>query len=615
MPRMRIAVLPFNAAKDTRPALARQFAQFASEIARSVSEDEIDAVNYLAQFQEDGVVRAAMVNPSEELNEPEMLKQFLAQAKPDRLIDGLYAENANGGGKLTYRVFDDPNGEPAKVEEINFLPGGEFGVLRSFINELVTVAGGKLPAEMDEDENLFGTTDPAAFTKFLEGYDTAQYIERSAGNVTKDFTPDPAFDALFQAIDKDADWEAPTLVAPQIVRLCTQYRVGNANNLEAVLKKLSEKSPEDGRVWYALGDLKGTIGDNAAAAEAFEKALKFEPNEPAIMTRLAVTQLSLGMPVNAERNLRQAIELEGEQKPSLDILSNVLVQTGRAHEVPVLWKEIIDKDPQNGLAHGKYAMALLQNGRKDEAVKAFDNALSTVEENLVVKRFYAPLLAQEDDLDRAMDFYEDVLDENPNDVQLMIEYAQTLQKAKRDFEVPPVLKNILQSNPDPNTRANVQAWLIELEQPKRVEAVQTASEKVEAGDYDGAIRELKPLRNWLADYWKMWAVVAAAHNHLKQYADAEAAARRLLEIFPACEPGYVELNNALAGQGKTDEAFNLMQIALHNMSNSLPIAISYALAAKRAGNPDEAKRLAKQIREATNNAAELQDVLNEIEKD
>ncbi|MBS1707302.1 MAG: tetratricopeptide repeat protein, partial [Armatimonadetes bacterium] len=387
---MRIAVLPFNAAKDSRPALARQFSQFASEIARSVSEEEIDAVNYLAQFQDEGVVRAAMVNPSEELNEPEMLKQFLEQAKPDRLIDGLYTENANGGGKLVYRIFEDPTGEPSKTEEVAFLPGGEFGVLRSFITDLVGVAGGKLPETMANDEDLFGTNDPAAFTKFLEGYDTAQYIERSAGNVTRDFTPDAAFDSLFSAMEKDADWEAPMLVALQIVRLCTAYKVGNANNLEAVLHKLADKQPEDGRIWYALGDLKATVGDHAGAADAFEKALKSEPNEPAIMTRLAVAQLNLGMPVNAERNLRQAVELEGDDKPSLDILSNVLVQTGRAHEVPAMWKEIVDKNPQNATAHSKYAMALLQTGRKEEAIKAFDHALETVEDNLVVKRFYAP---------------------------------------------------------------------------------------------------------------------------------------------------------------------------------------------------------------------------------
>ncbi|MFX7914615.1 hypothetical protein ABTK35_20290, partial [Acinetobacter baumannii] len=83
------------------------------------------------------------------------------------------------------------------------------------------------------------------------------------------------------------------------------------------------------------------------------------------------------------------------------------------------------------------------------------------------KRYYAPVLAGEDDTDRAMDFYEDYLDENPNDVGAMVEYAQTLQKAKREFEIPPVLKNILASNPDMDTKAQTQAWLIELEQPKR----------------------------------------------------------------------------------------------------------------------------------------------------
>ncbi|MFX8373902.1 hypothetical protein ABTL76_20070, partial [Acinetobacter baumannii] len=78
---------------------------------------------------------------------------------------------------------------------------------------------------------------------------------------------------------------------------------------------------------------------------------------------------------------------------------------------------------QDALVHAKYAMALLAAGRKDEGLRAFDHGLETLEETTLLKRYYAPVLAGEDDTDRAMDFYEDYLDENPNDVGAMVEYA------------------------------------------------------------------------------------------------------------------------------------------------------------------------------------------------
>ena len=157
------------------------------------------------------------------------------------------------------------------------------------------------------------------------------------------------------------------------------------------------------------------------------------------------------------------------------------------------------------------------------------------------------------------------------------------------------------------------ARLIELEQPKRVENVEAAQAKLEAGDLQGAISSLKPLRNWLADYWKLWALLSSAYNRTSQFVDAEEAARRLLELYPGCEPGYGELVNALHGQGKFDDAYQLMRYAFTHTQNSLPIAINMAIAAKRAGQDQEAKELAKSIREAIGPNEELEPILSEIE--
>jgi Flp pilus assembly protein TadD len=212
-----------------------------------------------------------------------------------------------------------------------------------------------------------------------------------------------------------------------------------------------------------------------------------------------------------------------------------------------------------------------------------------------------------------MDLYEDVLDVAPTEVPVLLEYAQTLKQANREFEVPKVLRDVLATNPDPNTKAQTQAWLIEIEQPKRVEAVEAAGKKVEAGDALGAINELKPLRTWLADYWKMWAVLASAYNRAEQFEEAEKAAVQLLNLFPGCEPGYGELATALSGQGREQEAYNMLRNALAAMGNSVPIALNLGFAAKRIGNTDEARNLAKQIREATGNPEGLRDVLDQLE--
>ena len=609
---MKIAVLPFNAGPDTEPAFARQAAGFVGEIGRQVSGHEVNPVSYMGRADEAGVPRFAHINPSESLNDEKMIEEFFSQSDTDKVVDGLLTETSAGGGTMTVRWHARGDGAATK-KEYTYLPGGMLNALRSLVNDFVAELGSELPQELKTDEGLFGTEDSQAFRNFLLGYDATQYVERAQGMVLRTFDPDPAMEALTKAVEADNDWEGPYLTLVELGRLCTQYRLGNVVTIEKHLKRATELQPNDARAWFALGSLYSAADRHDKAAESFEKAHAIEPEEPAILTRLGHEQLALKMPVNAERNYRKAVELEGEDKPSMDFLSNVLVMTGRGHEVPELWREVIAKAPQNAQAHAKLAIALAGLGKEAEARQTFERAIESLEEPTVVKRYFAPFLAQKEEYDKAMDLYEEVLDAAPTDVPVLSEYAQTLSAAGREFEIPKVLKDILAANPDENTRAKTLAWLIELEQPKRAEAVESATKRAEGGDYEGALNELAPLKTWLADYWKLWAVMASVLNQTNRFQEAEGAARRTLEMFPACEPVYGELCTALSGQGREGEAYDLMKVALANMPQSLLIAINYALAAKRAGDREEALKIARQIREATRDAENLRPVLAEIE--
>jgi tetratricopeptide (TPR) repeat protein len=611
---MKVAVLPFNSAEGTKHAFGRQFAAFAAEQLRVHANADINAVSFLTQIQEqDGTMRTAFVNVADDLLPYEQIKDLFEQAEVELVQDGMLSQDGDSFD-LTVRYHTANSEEPIHREDWKFTKDEIFTILHRLVKLLASQAQLELPAELANDTMEFGTADADSFLDFLDGFDGLAYVQQASGAVTTVYSPEESFNSLLSSIEKDKAFDGPYQVLVQLARACGQYRIGSFEMIDGALERAIGLVPDEWGAYFARAELHQAVGSLNTASDFYEKASQLNPDDPGILARLGILQLQLGMPVNAERNFRRALEHEAEDKPSADYLAMVLQQTGRAHEIPRLWKGLVDENPQNGVAYAKYAMALIQNGEEAEGEKAFESGLETLDDNSVVKRYYAPYLVQKNELDRAMDFYEDVLDIAPNEIQVLLEYAQTLESADRAFEVPRVLKDVLSSNPDPNTRAQVLARLIELEQPKRAESVEAAREKMEAGDFNSAISQLKPLRNWLADYWKMWALLSSSYNQVGQFTDAEEAAQKLLELYPGCEPGYGEYVAALTGQGRSEEAYQFMQYAASQNPQSLSIHINLALAAKRAGHVDEAKQLAKQIREAIGPNEELEPVLAEIEE-
>jgi tetratricopeptide (TPR) repeat protein len=619
---MKVAVLPFNVAEGTKPAYGRQFANFAAETVRAATGADIQSVSYMAQVQEDGGLRTAHVNMGAVVLEREAMNPIFKEGGVDRIMHGLLSEQ-NGQFLLKVRIEAVDEEAPLLDEDHSFSEAEAIEELHRLMLLLAAHAGVVLPPALEAKLDV-GTTNPQAFLHFIEGFDGFQYIQQANGAVSSQFKPSNAIESLLAAVDADPTFTSPFDLTIQICRSCAHYRIGIFDDVEKALKRLSEIAPEDYRPYAALGEVYQAVGNVPSAVDAYEKALASNlklgdaldagqmVERAAIYSRLGMAQLNMGMPVNAERNFRKAVELEQLPKPSLDLLASVLAQTNRVHEIPALWKSEITASPNNALARARYAGSLLQNGQKDEAIAVFEQGLEEVENKVLVKRFYAPVLAETGDFDRAMDFYEDCLDVEPNDIPLLIEYANTLKAADREFEVPQILKNVLSSNPDPNIRAQTLGWLIEIEQPKRAEAVEEAKGKIERGDFDGALKDLRPLRNWLADYWKLWALMSTAANQVGLPEEAQEAANKLLALYPGYEPGYGELAAALTKLDKLEEAYNVMRYAASNLK-TLDAHVNLALAAKRAGHNDEARSIAKQIREAVGANQELEPVLAEIE--
>lgn len=631
-PMSKIVFFPLNVAEPLRPAFGRQFANYLREAFKVQPDTETNYLQAMSDIGDPKNPETAYVNFGEELNEHNFVRNLMGQMETDFAVDGLVKKDGDGYG-LTLRVFGN-EGEPSIIEQ-RFNRDGIFDAFRNIVRDIAPLTSTTLHAGFI-DKMEFGTDSAESFEEFLLGFDAVTYVQQAGRRTSKEFDFSIAFGHLLKSLELDPDFVGPFEALLSLARLCAENGIGDFKLVESSVKKAIEYAPDDWKGHYTLGDIYTQVGNYMEAVAKLEKAIalyekervelqkeaesgesvEVTPAEPSLYTRLGLAQQGAGMVANAERTFKKALELEGPEKPTMDWMALLLAQTNRGHEIPGLWKSVIEEDRNNPHAWAKYALALMQNQDKSGAIAAFEEGMKATGDHALVKRYFAPILAGDGQFDRAMDFYEDCLDVTPDDPQLLLEYAKTLESANRSHEVPDVLNAVLNTNPDPNTKANVLAWLYEIEQPKRVEGVKLAQEKAEKEDFAGAVADLEPMIEWMQDYWKPWAMLADLYNRLGRWTDAEKAATHTINLFPGCEPAYVALGTAMMGQGKSDEAFSMLTQVLQANPGSLPVALQLGLAAKATGQMDIARQLARQIREAVGNEnIELNQALEEMVRD
>jgi tetratricopeptide (TPR) repeat protein len=624
----KVTFLPFHVSEGVPPALGRQLSSLLCEQFLGLEGVEAQYASYLATHGSNGGGYAEFVALPSELSPTEVIEEILRTTESDFLIDGLLTR-AGDAYTLTVRVTT-PSDVEGTTETYDFVKPGLFEALQSVYARLRTTIG----AEQAEPSIRFGTNNPEAFLHFLEGYDTISYLQQAGPRARKDVDVGAAFDRFLAALNEDDSFAGAFDAGLRLGQLAIALRVGDSRVIEDRLKRLAAGYPNDPRLYFLLGELYIAENKLQEAEQALDKAASLAESAKggagagtsedegrldasflaALHTRLGLVRQEMGMPAGSEIAFKKAAEYEGPEKPALDLLAPLLFSQNRQHELPGLWRQVIDQDPTEAAPWVKYAMVVRQLERPDDAKRALEDALGKVKEPAVVKRFLAAMEAESGNYDRAMDLYEDFLDEYPDVVPVLFEYAQTLQAAGRTHEIPDVLEKVLASDPDPNTRAHAAAWLFELKNPKRVEALKAAHEKVEKEDFQGAVEDLEKMVEWMDDYWKGWALLANLYNRLKRYVDAEKAAKRTLSIFPGCEPAYVDLANALVGQGKADQAYRLLAQLVAQGMRSLPIVLELGMVAKKLGRETEVKEIVKAIREAVGkDHPEIENALKQLE--
>lgn len=131
--------------------------------------------------------------------------------------------------------------------------------------------------------------------------------------------------------------------------------------------------PKNAAALSGLAEYRLIERDHAGAEKWYRKLVALRPNDSAALNNLAWVLGKLKSP-EAEAIGKKALSLAPESGPMLDTLGEIYLINGKASEAVPLLKRAAEKMPETASVQVKYAQALSQIGKKEEAKVALSNA-------------------------------------------------------------------------------------------------------------------------------------------------------------------------------------------------------------------------------------------------
>jgi tetratricopeptide (TPR) repeat protein len=125
-------------------------------------------------------------------------------------------------------------------------------------------------------------------------------------------------------------------------------------------------------VWRSIGDAQGELFDRDAALQAYETALRIQPQDVATRLALGRFYLERSNPERAIPHLRAAVEIDPLIHAAYPILGRAYRQTGDLPAAMAILKTALDRSPADQESRYALGQVLLAMGRVDEGRAELD---------------------------------------------------------------------------------------------------------------------------------------------------------------------------------------------------------------------------------------------------
>ncbi len=172
------------------------------------------------------------------------------------------------------------------------------------------------------------------------------------------------------------------LIRPLVAEVHEFYALQNIEreDFDRAIKHYEETlkwNPYSGMAYFNLGQILAQRGLNTVAIEYFEKAAKFM-DHPDLPENLAYLYIRKGMLAEAIPKLEQAIlyqEKEKDRAPLYSDLGKLYLQSRKYSDAEVAFRNALKIDNKKVDSHLGLAVALLNQNKKEEALKELDKVI------------------------------------------------------------------------------------------------------------------------------------------------------------------------------------------------------------------------------------------------
>ncbi|HEX3234998.1 MAG TPA: tetratricopeptide repeat protein [Gemmatimonadales bacterium] len=153
------------------------------------------------------------------------------------------------------------------------------------------------------------------------------------------------------------------------------FRQGNYTEATDLFTGYTAHNPENAWGFYMLGLSAWKAGDQESSLEAFDQALRLDPNHRKSLLNSARVLLETARPKEALERVKQALAIEPMSNDGLRLLGRVHHELGEIPEAIDAYQRAIAIDDKDTWAMNNLGFIYIQQGRSDEALPPLARAV------------------------------------------------------------------------------------------------------------------------------------------------------------------------------------------------------------------------------------------------
>jgi len=226
----------------------------------------------------------------------------------------------------------------------------------------------------------------------------------------------------------------------------TLLALGETDAALAALRRATALKPALPDAWRAIGDILTARGDAAGADGAYGALVRASATDPEMVAASAA--LSEDRLAVAEQALRDRLKVHPTDVAAMRLLAEAGTRLGRYGDAENLLVRCLELHPSFDGARYNLAIVLYRQQKAAQALPHLDRLLAADPREGAYRNLLAACLGLVGDYGRAIEIYEQVLADHPNQPKIWLSYGHVLRTAGRRDDAVAAYHRCLEMAPD-----------------------------------------------------------------------------------------------------------------------------------------------------------------------